>query len=96
MRNINYNNTSIQHIAKELNMSYSWFRRLFKQYTGFSPTQYLIEVNIQHAKNLLRNTEQSVKAIGYNLQFESTSYFVTLFKEKTGLTPKAYRNGFIK
>ncbi len=96
MRNINYSNTSIQQIAKELNMSYSWFRRLFKAYTGFSPTQYLIEINIQQAKNLLRNTEQSVKAIGYSLQFESTSYFVTLFKEKTGLTPKAYRNSFMK
>jgi AraC-like DNA-binding protein len=91
MRNTNYDHLSIQQIAEELNMSYSWFRRVFKEYTGFSPTQYLIEIKIQNAKNLLRNTEQSVKAISFSLQFESTSYFVTLFKEKTGVTPMEYR-----
>ncbi|RYY54340.1 MAG: AraC family transcriptional regulator, partial [Chitinophagaceae bacterium] len=82
---------SLEEIAAELNISYSWFRRVFKQYTGFSPAQYQLEIKLQKAKELLTSTNMPVKEITYELNFESASYFVTFFKSKTGLSPGDYR-----
>lgn len=92
MRGNTQNNPTPEQIAKSLNISYSWFRRIFKQYTGFSPTQYQMEIKIQKAKELLTSTSMPVKEISYDLNFESISYFVTFFKSKTGLSPTEYRN----
>lgn len=83
---------ALEEIASQLNMSYSWFRRLFKQYTGFAPAQYQLEIKIQKAKELLASTAMPVKEIAYELNFESAGYFITFFKSKTGISPKAYRN----
>lgn len=78
-------------IANELNMSYSWFRRLFKEYTGFPPSQYIQELRIQYAKELLTNTNLSIKEIAFDSGFENPEYFFTAFKNKTGYTPVKYR-----
>lgn len=88
---IEHNTKPIQ-IAKSLNISYSWFRRVFKQYTGFSPAQYQLEIKIQKAKELLTSTNMPIKEISFELNFESVSYFVTFFKSKAGITPSEYRN----
>ena len=79
-------------IAAELNMSYSWFRKMFKQYTGLSPAQYQLQVKLQKAKALLISSSKSVKEIAYLLDFESPNYFTTFFKAKTGYTPLAFRS----
>jgi AraC-like DNA-binding protein len=89
--NIN-NNQTPESVAAELNMSYSWFRRIFKQYTGFSPGQYQMEIKLQKAKELLTSTTMQVKEICFELNFESVSYFVTFFKLKTRMSPTQYRN----
>ena len=78
-------------IASELNMSYSTFRHLFKQYTGLSPARYLLNLRIYRAKEMLRSTEASIKEISYTLRFDSPEYFTTMFKRKTGLTPSEFR-----
>lgn len=84
-------NLSPQLIAQNLNVSYSWFRKMFKQYTGFSPMQYIIEMRIQKSKELLTNTELSNIEISYKLGFDNPNYFCTTFKKKTNLTPMKYR-----
>lgn len=86
-----YSKKNPEEIADELNLSYSWFRKLFKQYTGFSPAQYQMEIKLQKSKELLTSTVMPVKTIAYELNFESISYFVTFFKTKTGISPGAYR-----
>lgn len=80
-----------KNIAKDLNMSYSWFRKMFKQYTGLSPIQYQIQIKIQKAKALLIGSTKSIKEIAYLLDFESPNYFISLFKAKTGHNPLEYR-----
>lgn len=92
MRDNAEKNLSPEQIARSLNISYSWFRRIFKQYTGFSPAQYQMEIKIQKSKELLTSTNMPIKEISYELNFESTSYFVTFFKSKTGMSPTQYRN----
>ncbi|HYH55956.1 MAG TPA: AraC family transcriptional regulator, partial [Anseongella sp.] len=82
---------SPEKIAHELGLSYSWFRKTFKAYTGIAPGQYLIQLKIEKAKQLLSDPSKSVKEIAYDLKFDSSFYFSKLFKEKTGLPPERYR-----
>lgn len=75
-------NITPKEIATSLNISYSWFRRIFKQYTGFSPAQYQMEIKIQHSKDLLNSSTMSIKEISFALNFLSASYFVTFLSLK--------------
>ncbi|MBL4674878.1 MAG: helix-turn-helix transcriptional regulator [Mucilaginibacter sp.] len=83
-------------IAKQLDISYSRFRKLFKDYTGMAPIQYQIQLKLEKAKEELVNSSNSVKEIAFSLNFESTQYFSNLFKEKTTLTPVEFRKSFKK
>lgn len=84
---------SIQEIADRLNISYSKFRRIFKDFTGFSPAYYQMDLKLQRAKDLLSTTNMSVKDIAYQLDFTSPDYFSTKFKHKTGMKPSEFRAG---
>lgn len=80
-----------EEIAHHANISYSWFRKIFKQYTGLSPNQYLQEVRILKSKELLTNTAKHIKEITFEIGFNNREYFTTLFRRKTGYTPDKYR-----
>jgi len=79
-------------IAKTLNLEDAWFRRVFKQYTGLSPTQYQLEIKLQKSKEFLASTTMTIKEIALILNFDSANYFVTFFKMRTGVSPTAYRD----
>jgi len=83
-----------QDIAAQLHISYSRFRKIFKEYTGMAPIQYQIQLRLEKAKEQLVNSSRPIKEIAYALNFESTQYFSNIFKEKTKLTPLAFRKGF--
>ncbi len=83
---------SPEQIAESLNISYSWFRKVFKSYTGYAPAQYFQELKINRAKQLLTDTTLSIKEIAFELNYNSTEHFFSIFKRKTRLTPTAYRN----
>lgn len=85
-------NLTIQQIANDLGVSYSNFRKLFKEYTGISPALYQQDLKLQRAKELLSTTDLSVKEIAYRLNFESPDYFSSKFKIKTGRKPSELRN----
>lgn len=82
-----------EQIAERLNISYSWFRKIFKSYTGYAPAQYFQELKINRAKWLLTETTLSIKEIAFELNYNSSEHFFSIFKRKTGQTPTAYRNG---
>lgn len=92
MRESLYKSVSPEQIANELNISYSGFRRAFREFTGTSPLKYIIELKLNEAKRLLSNTVMTVKEIAYNLNFDNPDYFPVFFKKRTGLTPMEYRN----
>jgi AraC-like DNA-binding protein len=81
-----------QAFARELNVSYSSFRHTFQQHTGSSPHQYLLELRLVRARNLLTQTMQSVKEIAQQAGFDDEHYFCRFFKMKTGLTPGQWRS----
>ena len=82
---------SIQEIASEMGISYSNFRKLFKEFTGISPALYQQALKIQRAKELLSTTDLTIKEIAYKLYFESPDYFSSKFKAKTGQKPSDFR-----
>ena len=77
-----------------VNLSASRFRHLFKQETGTSPRQYLRELRFRKAELMLRTTFRSVKEIGEQVGLTASGHFVSDFKKRYGLTPKAYRRAF--
>ncbi len=81
----------LKDLATELNIGYSYFRKMFKTYTGLSPRQYCLDLKIMRAKELLLSTDLSIKEIAYNLDFESIYYFSRFFKKKTGMCPSELR-----
>ncbi len=82
---------TIQKVAEDMGVSYSNFRKLFKEFTGISPATYQQDLRLQRAKELLSTTDMSIKEIAYRLNFESPDYFSAKFKIKTGRRPSELR-----
>ena len=84
-------NTPLDQIAQSLDISYSLFRREFKNRCGISPGQYRLELRLAKAKEMLHTTNMSIADISSRLHFECIGQFSTFFKKKTGLSPLEYR-----
>ncbi|MDR2969477.1 MAG: AraC family transcriptional regulator [Tannerellaceae bacterium] len=82
---------SPEKIAAHLGLGYSWFRRMFKEYTGVSPTQYQLQLKLMRAKELLTASSLNISEIAYRLKFENTGQFSTFFRKKEGVTPSQFR-----
>jgi AraC-like DNA-binding protein len=80
-----------EQLASDHGVGYSYFRKMFRQYTGMSPHQYHLELKVLRAKELLVATDKTVKEICFEVGFHSVHYFSRLFKEKTGSNPSDYR-----
>lgn len=87
-----FKNIDPEELAMKLNISYSWFRKVFKDYTGYAPAKYFQELKLRKAKQLLVETSHSVKEISFILDYKSTEHFFSLFKKRTGFTPMEYRS----
>lgn len=82
---------SIQYIASKLNVNRSYLTRIFKEYTSMSPKQYLQEIRMKRASQLLENTKESIKVIAYSVGFKDPLYFSKAFKEFYDKSPSDYR-----
>jgi AraC-like DNA-binding protein len=87
-----FKNIDTEELAENLNTSYSWFRKVFKEYTGYAPAKYFQELKIRKAKQLLVGTSHTVKEISFMLDYNSTEHFFSIFKKMTGYTPLEYRS----
>lgn len=83
-------NLKMSKVSEKLNMSYSTFRRQFRQYTGITPAVYFLGLKMHKAKMLLA-LGKSVKEVSIALGFESADYFSVAFKRIAGMTPTEYR-----
>ena len=78
-------------LAEQLNVSYAWFRKEFKGAVGISPGQYHLNVRLNRAKRLLRESDTPIGQIAYQTGFESEFYFSRIFKSKSGISPLQFR-----
>jgi len=68
------------------------FIRSFKALTGLTPYQYVLQLRIEKAKDLLGNTAATVTEISYSLGFSSASQFYRAFLKSVGMTPETFRS----
>lgn len=82
---------SIREIGKRFFLSDSKLYRTFRLHSGRSPQRFLTDVRLSHAKNMLLNTELPVTAIADACGFYDSNHFARVFRERCGMTPRAYR-----
>ena len=80
-------------VAKVANVSATHFSAVFSQQTGKTFVEYLTEVRMKKAKELLRCTNKSSSAIAREVGYNDPHYFSFLFKKVNGVSPRDYRNG---
>ena len=83
---------TIEDIASAVNLSTYHLCRLFRAHTGCTMREYLIAERIEAAKRLLAGREYTIPGIAALLRFCDQSYFTKVFHQKTGMTPKQYRD----
>ena len=82
---------TIKELADHLHLSESYLSKLFSKEMGVSLSQYILDLKIEKAKNLLQYSEYNIVDIANYLSFSSQSHFIQVFQKKTGLTPHKYR-----
>lgn len=87
---------SLDELSEIVNINKYYLIRLFKQQTGLSPIDYLINVRLSQAEKLLTQTSLTISEISDRVGFHSPSHFSKTFKENNHMTPSTYRKKFSK
>lgn len=78
---------SLDDVANHVNMNKHYFCKLFKNETGLSPVEYIINHKMERAKEFLMDSRMNVSEVSRYLGYEDISYFNRLFKKHSGMSP---------
>ena len=81
-------------VAEYVGLSVAYFSRLFHKVLHQTFVEYITNVRITHSERLLKESNYKIIEISEMVGFKSNTYFNSLFKKKTGMTPIEYRNFF--
>lgn len=81
----------LSEVAQRFDMSVRSFNRRFKNATGQSPLQYLQQIRIETAKDLLQTSNLSISEVAYKVGYQDMGHFTGLFKKLLATTPSDYR-----
>lgn len=84
-------NMSREEMCKLCGVSASSLRRLFREQTGKTIHDFVKEMRMIYAAHRLVTTNDPISTIGYELGYESSSYFTKIFRETFGVSPQFYR-----
>lgn len=87
-----YENININEICKDLNYSKSFICTEFKKATGHTIINYFLNLKIDAAKKMIRETDNNFSQISNMLMFDCPNYFCKTFRRFTNMTPKQYKN----
>lgn len=79
-------------VAKKFKLSVRSLNRRFRLATNSSPLQYLQNTRIEHAKELLKQSNLAISEVADMVGYQDASYFTSLFKKASAITPMEYRN----
>lgn len=85
---------SLSDVAHEFNYSKEYLARYFKKHMGMSMQQYIYNLKLSKAKELLCESDKTIGEIAEALGFLDEKYFMKLFKKMEDTTPKQYRNAY--
>ncbi len=85
-------NINVSSLADRYHISCCWFIREFKRYTGYSPKQYLTNIRLQNAKELLNNHSLSISDVSNLVGYDNQLYFSRIFHKYIGMSPSEYRD----
>lgn len=83
---------AVSDLAKEAGLGMAHFSRVFRRFTGQSPKEFLLRARLTRAQHFLRETAMTVTEIADRLGYADVFFFSRQFKQKTGLSPTAYRS----
>ncbi|MCU6794680.1 response regulator transcription factor [Paenibacillus sp. WQ 127069] len=82
---------TLQSIAERHHMSESYFSRLFKKQVGTSFLEYITQIRMRHAKELLTNPRLKIYEVSVQVGYQDSRYFSQIFRKYTGETPTEFR-----
>lgn len=85
---------NMEALASELGVAYSAFRRAFKEHTGYSPWQYVLQLRLMRARRLLAESDARLEDVAAGLGFNSAFHLSTCFKQAFGVSPSEWRKPF--
>ena len=85
-------NITLDEICNHIAISKNYFCYLFKRETSQSIWDYLTDIRIEKAKELLKKIDTKAYEVSFNVGYENPNYFTKIFKIRTGMTPQEYRS----
>ena len=82
---------NVSTLADQVNIGRTTLFGRFKKVTGMSPNKYILKVKMEHARQLLTDTDLTISEVGYKVGIDESSYFYRLFKNFYGMSPSQYR-----
>ena len=82
---------TLEELSANVYLSSSWFSKKFKEATNISPMEYVLNIKLSNAKQLLSTTQLSINEIAQICGFNDAAYFSYYFKKRFGISPKQYR-----
>jgi len=87
---------SLAEISSIADLSQFHFARAFRKSTGLTPQQFLMQQRIERAKDLLSKNDLPIVEVSLRTGFKNQSHFTSLFRKFTRLTPKVWRESFVR
>ena len=85
------NNICLDELSDELFLSKYYLCRIFKEYSGFTITEYINIFRIKKAAQMLENSSASISEVASALGYDSVTYFERVFKKFMNVTPLKYK-----
>jgi len=87
------NQPNLDQVAEHVNLSPFHFQRMFQQWAGVTPKQFLQYLSVEHAKGILKNTGATLFDTAFETGLSGTGRLYDLFVKVEGMTPGEYKNG---